>query len=60
MTTKLVDGILAMPKDKKLPLRWPHTKDLIPQRLQECYLRGDKWEFREPTEIITGVTREII
>jgi len=45
MTTKLVDGLLALPKDKKLPLRWKQvikTEGLIPLFLKDCFFQDIK------------------
>lgn len=40
MNTKLIDGLLALPKEAKRPLRWPKERNMIPNRMRELLAQG--------------------
>lgn len=41
--TKLRKGLVAMPKEEKVPLRWPYERDMIPRRIKELMAQGVVW-----------------
>lgn len=47
MTTRLKDGLLRLPKEKKLPLKWKTTKNMINESLKERFIRGEVWTFAD-------------